>query len=291
MQKLSYDVLKKLQKSRATSAEISLLIYMSQYQDDCGSITGLYYRDACENIGISYQTFYDCLKGLEAKGLVRCAKNSRTDYDVTVTDNDFSDGDYSRGYISTGHAIFSDKKFHAMKAGAKLMAMDLVKIAYSKGGSYIIGTEKLYANYTDMLGVTKRVIRGYLHQVKEFFSIGIKDGKYYITPKSKVARQAGSITDKDKTGRWFVRVLMRRHRLEATAEQVKDLAGVMSRRASAFKESYGSIWETKLSGLIEKAVLGSIERMNEGLPKRKEKRKLNVPFVNKIFMELAAAEA
>ena len=44
-----------------------------------------------------------------------------------------------------------------------------------------MGTQKFYEVFTKLLHVTKRVIRCYLHSLRRFFSVGIKDGLYYIT--------------------------------------------------------------------------------------------------------------
>ena len=76
MQKLSVEVLEKMLGADLSNHEIDMMLYIARFQDEFGHIRGVYYRDICENVGLSYQGFYDCLHSLERKGIIACEKRS-----------------------------------------------------------------------------------------------------------------------------------------------------------------------------------------------------------------------
>ncbi len=82
MQKLKSNILDKLIEYKATSTEINLLLYISHYQFDRGNVMGVYYRDVCAAIDVSYQAFYDALKGLQEKNIIMAQKGSYYDWDI-----------------------------------------------------------------------------------------------------------------------------------------------------------------------------------------------------------------
>ena len=71
------------------------------------------------------------------------------------------------------------------------MLLEFLKCTYEGLGSIRMGVKRLYEKFTKLLGVTQRSIREYLHSLRKFFSIGIKDGKYYITYLHSVFRDDG----------------------------------------------------------------------------------------------------
>ncbi len=84
MQKLSVIVLEKMIKANVTSKEIDFLLYIARFQNEYGIIQGIYYRDIMDYIHVSHQTFYDCKKSLEEKGIIECVKNSYYDWDIEL---------------------------------------------------------------------------------------------------------------------------------------------------------------------------------------------------------------
>lgn len=55
MQKIKYTVLENMIKQKLTSAEINFLLYLSHFQDDTGLVRGVYYKEICESLNLSYQ--------------------------------------------------------------------------------------------------------------------------------------------------------------------------------------------------------------------------------------------
>lgn len=214
MQKLANSILEKLFKCNITAKEIDFLLYIARFQNQHGCVQGVYYRDVCENAKLSYQAFYDVKKSLTEKGIITTQKNYTGDWDITILDNDFSTKEsFGRGYINLGHYIFTQENFRKMKAGTKLMAMDILKINMTGGTKYEIGTKKFYKKYMELLSVQKKIVEEYLREIKLFFYVGIKDKKYFITLRD-VMKKLVKKTENEQHQEHSVSVALRRNRIE-----------------------------------------------------------------------------
>ena len=242
--KIKYSLLDKL--NSLTNKEVDFILYVARYQDDYGCIRGMYYRDVCKNADMCKQTFYDTLRSLQAQGIITYSRVNQ-DYDITILDNDFSyPGAYHEGYINVSRQVFHTRRFHELKAKEKLLLLHFMKITHSASGSYQIGIGKLYTKYMQLLGVTKRVLRGYLHSLKKFFAIGIKDGKYFISYLWTVFNDRVEVSETDQYMRHLVRVSCRRAKIkDFVPAAVKDVVTIMKQyRKEAQESSIGkSIFE------------------------------------------------
>lgn len=192
--KLKYAIIHKL--ITLTAKEMELLMYIIMVEDqETGLAEGVHYRDVMQYTGMCKQSFYNALRGLERKGIVRVTRPSDVDYNVLVLDNGFPDHNWSEGYVNLSRKVFRTKKFRNLKAHEKYMLLEFLKGTHENGHSMCIGVKKFYEKFQKLLGVTARVLRGYLHNLKKFFSIGIKNGKYYITYLHSVFQ------DKDHSGK------------------------------------------------------------------------------------------
>lgn len=179
--KIKYTIISKL--NTLSAKEMDLFFYLAQNMNQFnGYVEGVYYRDVMKVTGMCKQSFYNALKGLEEKGIVSVNKLSEVDYNVLILDNAFPDAEArSKGYVKLNRKAFRKKEFWQLKAHEKYMLLEFLKGTHENGSSIRIGVEKFYKKYRKLLGVSNRVIRGYLHNLRKFFSIGIKDGKYFIT--------------------------------------------------------------------------------------------------------------
>lgn len=226
MQKLSNTIIDKMITMQLTSAEVNYMIFISRFQDDNGRVRGVYYRELCQEMDMSYQTFYNVKESLVKKGFITCHKENKIDHDITIVNNIFKDkADINKGYVNTNHKIFYDKNFLKLKAGAKLLAMEIIRMSYAGKGQFKIGKQNFYDKYTKMFQVSKRVIRTYLMSLKEFFSIGIVLGNYYMRPKSqKVYRQPEQRSEADHFLEHNITAAFRRQRIDSiTGEEFSDL--------------------------------------------------------------------
>jgi len=221
---------------KCTANEINFLLYVSAYQDITGRVTGVHYKDVCDATGMSIQGFYDVKASLEEKGFIVCEKCDYSDCDITIVGNAYDGEKYNRsGYINTSHNIFSKNEFYQLKAGAKLLALKLLIISFSGKGFFEIGVKKFYDKengYQTRFGVSKRVMRSYLMSLKPFFSIVIKDGKYYITPNKNVHKNATSGAEAERYREKAVEVVLRRNRIKEPGTGKEELYNLFKQYAA-----------------------------------------------------------
>lgn len=258
-----------------TKAEVDFMIEVSHYQDDTGKIYGVYYKDICKAIGVSYQTFYVTMYNLAEKGLISLKKDFYSDWDIIIADNDFSYPEaLQEGYISTGHDMFYNKKFRALKANEKLLAMQFLKIA-GAGKRYHVGVDVLYDKFSKLLQVSKRTIQVYLGKLKTFFSIGIKDKMYWITPMVAVYKN-NAPRDLNNLSNHLGRVACRRNKVVYTSKGFKETTELISQ--------YSQELGIKTANVFLKAVKDSIRKVNETIrDKRRWNRQLNPKFVHMLI--------
>lgn len=265
-QKLKSNTFEKIMQSALTSSELNVLVYLSHFQNDVGTIIGVYYKDICETLKISYQTFYDVLKNLSEKGIISYKKNNYYDWDITILDNDFSyETAVDEGYISMGHDIFSSPDFFSLKAPEKLLAMYIMRTSGAGTRRYCISVDKFHEKFENIFGVTKRVLRGYTKRLKKFFSIGIKDGIIWVTVR-KIAKKNNSMTDKEAYAWSVCKALFRRNRVKMAenTQTFKEMTELIEQYAGGYKD--------KIAEYIMNATRHSLQIRNAG---RKSEYKWN----------------
>lgn len=280
MQKIKLTVLENLIKKKVTSKELDFILQISKYQNEAGEIRGVYYRDFSDCMSI--QSFYDVKNSLQKKNVIRVKRNSDIDYDITILGNDFTDKDFSAGYISTSHAIFKNWNFKTLKANEKLLVMDLMKITYSNKGSWQVGSKRFFERYQELFGVTLRVIRGYMHSIKQFFHVSLRKFKYLIIPKPDIYHRE----PEEKSGNQIyaesiVRTLCRRAKIKEYGEKdLEDTATLIWQYQNKFQSRTLDIVDA-LAEALNKSL--SIITAN---PLVKEKRKLNPRLIHKNLLEI-----
>lgn len=284
MQKLKLTVLDRMMSSHLTSNEVNFILYISRFQDEAGRVCGVYYKDACKNIDVSIQGYYDILNSLQKKGIITFEKKNYFDCDVQINDNDFSDYDYdnlqkSEGYLKTNYLIFTQKSFLQLKANEKLLAMDLLKNNLAGRRSYRINTKLFYEKYTAKLGVTKRVIARYLTMLRLFFSIGIVDHIYYFTPLKFATRNDSAEAEIDVFADHEIATGIRRQRIkEVTQEVMADIKKLFTQYQASIKK--------KKNFDFSKVVQDTLEIINEKLSSRKKhkwRRDLNAALIHRLL--------
>lgn len=258
MQRLSVEILQRMCQSRLTRCEISFLLCVSRYQDLGGHVRGVYYRELAGEMYSSYPQFYAAMKSLEAKGFLRCEKNNYYDYDITIVDNDYRQNDLyedagenlrKKPYINTRHEIFYSETFLKMKPGAQLLAMEFMGVTRMQKGTHRIRVENFFAKYQELLGVTKRTLRVYLTQLKEFFSIGIQNGLYWIRPKAKVYRDGGN-TEIENFNEQQIRTECRRNKIRVESQdEVKEVRSLVRQYGKKAVAAGKDALETVLEGI------------------------------------------
>ncbi|MBO5094450.1 MAG: hypothetical protein J6C33_08855 [Lachnospiraceae bacterium] len=292
MRKLKAEIIDKLIEVRATGSEVDFLIWLSHYQNDAGFVRGVYYRNTTEDLHISFQTFYNAMRGLERKGIISVTKDElyRGDWDIRILNNDFSDqelrqGGHAENYLNTGLSVFYSREFFDMKANEKLMTMLYIKIAGAGSPNYHIGTEKFFEKYTEIFGVKKRALQNYLTGIKRFFSIGIKKREYWINPlRKKVCNQNNAETDRSEYVKQIAGSLCRRFRLQEPQKAYKAVTELASQYYYTIKKDIG-IYLTD----TVKAYLLMIN--GDADPHKWKVRKINQKLLHRLLREQLPAGA
>ena len=288
MQRIKLDVFQSLFHKKLTGKEIDFLVVLSFYQDKRGVVQGMHYRKMMEEAGMSAQSFYDCMRSLEVKGVIR-AVGVHNDYDIALTDNDFTvytDEDYKAGrvkYVSTNCRLFRDCNFRRLKPKQKLLVMALYQIqsAGVPNGvqSYRIGREKFYQKYTQLLSISCRTLQKYLKMMKLYFSIGLKDGIYYFTMRKNFLKKAEtSRTEKEIVMRQILEAACRRNKVNnPDPQEQKEILQTLSYREKDLLKYFVDV-----SGIIRQmiAVINAAV-MNP----RKWKRRLKSSLFTRLFTE------
>lgn len=270
MRKIRLSVLERMEKAKLTGNELDMLLCICNYQDDAGRIPGVYYKDICSTLGLSFQGFYNALYRLRDKGIIALKKADRTDWDVRIIGNDCRDaeGVCREGYLSLADGLFANKDFCAMKANEKLLAMRFLVYCRSGQRSYQEGKDKLLTKLKELLGCGLRAIRNYFTTLRKLFSIGIKDKKFFITIKRGMkARIPGSKSDAELECEHKVKSACSRSGVKSPEKQdIADVAALGWRQyRQQVKELQDANWlpDDYFTYLIRSSLVGKEEKLLE----------------------------
>lgn len=265
-----------------TSTEMDFFLYIARKQDLRGCVVGVHNQDVCRNTGMCKQSFYNAMRGLQRKGVVRVWKASDIDYDITILDNDFSyDGAFKEGYINLQRSVFRQARFKKLKAKEKWMLMYFLHITHENSGSYCIGSRRFYNEFHAALGVTKRVIRSYLHKLRSFFSVGLVKGKYYITYLHSVFHPKDPVGTERSEHENFVEAVSRRNHIrKMDYQKLQDTAGLVKQYRQIARDRGYDIFE----------ILRICIETSAGEKEHPKDRELNPKYLNKLVRRALALD-
>lgn len=278
--RIKYSLIDKLKN--LTSTEMDLFLYIAKYQRLNGFVAGVHNQDVCRATGMCKQSFYTAMRGLERKEIVKISRTSDIDYDFLILGNDFTGDDAFKagceGYIDLSRSIFHKKQFQQLKAKEKWLLLYFLHCTHDNSSSYRIGTGNFYKKFCTLLGVTKRMVRSYLHSLRAFFSVGIVKGIYYITFKKSVFNQKQGEQEKQEH-EFFASALLRRNKIRKyNQEALAETAKLIKQYRGIAHDSGYNIFD-----VLEKAVRESIP--DESKPKD---RKLSYKYVHKLVRKTLA---
>lgn len=245
---LAYETLLKL--NNVSRTEMNIFLQCVRYQDEQGRIIGAYYRYFMQLLGFkSKQTFYNVLHSLSEKKLLTYTQDAKGDYDICLENQSYTQQE-KPDYIDLNKVIFQSEEFLKMKAHEKYMLLDLMRSTALNRGLRVIKVEEFYGKYCKVLQVSRRMIQIYLHTLRKYFAVGIKEGKYYIKflggklfekPKKEVkGKRTTYISDNtaaDQQREYVGNVLLRRQQLaKKRKEDALDLGKMIHQYSSIIKE-------------------------------------------------------
>lgn len=267
MRKIRASVVERLEKAKLTNKELSIFLHLCQYQTEAGTVSGIYYKDICAALKLSNQTFYSSLYQLRDCGLINLWKADRIDWDIQIIGNDCSNIEEVKkeGYLSVADGLFASEKFKKLKANEKIMAMRLLVYCRSGQRTYKEGKKSFLDKMEKMLGCGLRAVKKYLTALKELFSIGIKDGMYFVTIRCGVAdRVWGAPTDTELELGQKVHAACNRNKISEDDKANKDTAELAKqyRQDIAEMQEAGAMPEDIFGYLIGKAKDGLAGKLN-----------------------------
>lgn len=272
--KIKYALLESL--ITLSNKEIDFLLFVARFQDEYGNIKGIYYKEVCSACHLCKQTFYATLDSLQQKDIISYTRVSQ-DYDILIKNNDFPDKEsYSEGYINVSRAVFYSNKFRRLRAKEKLLLLIFMRNTHNKANIYHLGTETFYKVYTELLKVTKKVLRSYLHTMREFFKVETKDGQYYISrqspllePSEKILNNVNSETDQYLNH--MARVNCRRNKVKNVShETLTEIVKIIKQY-----KNIAIAQECNILNIISSCISFSVE-------KQKKNRNVNYKYVHKL---------
>ena len=278
--RIKYSLIDKLKT--LTSTEMDLFLYIAKYQRLNGFVAGVHNQNVCKATGMCKQSFYTAMRGLERKEIVKISRTSDIDYDFLILGNDFTGDDAFKagceGYIDLSRSIFHKKQFKQLKAKEKWLLLYFLHCTHDNSSSYRIGTGNFYKKFCTLLGVTKRMVRSYLHSLRAFFSVGIVKGIYYITYRRSVFNEKQGEQEKQEH-EFFASALLRRNKIRKyNQEALAETAKLIKQYRGIAHDSGYNIFD-----VLEKAVRESIP--DESKPKD---RKLSYKYVHKLVRKTLA---
>lgn len=276
MYKLKNSYIDNMIAAKVSKSEIAFLLYIAVGQNESGKVYSVYYKDVCEALSISIQKFYDILTSLSEKSLIRYEKENPADFVVELVGNDFSNKDFSCGYLNVASKEFRSKKFTELKAGSQLLYLYTQRLLNGKH----MGVLKFYEDFCEMFQVTRKTLQIYVQQLKEahLLFISKKRNKAYhyemTMRKSTCLDKKGAIPN-EKSGyieniRKMLIANFKQYIQDSSDKSLSDIAALAGSKRAENHSNFIS--------LIVASVRASVKRQKDD---KKKEIKINAALVNK----------
>lgn len=264
-----------------TECEWKLFEYMIRRQDDSGCVFGVHNKAVCNVTNMSKQSFYNALKGLTKKEVITYVPGTNNmcgrsiDFNVTIINNDFSyEGAEKEGYVTLQRKLFRSKEYAKLKPHEKFLVFWFAHLTNENTQSYKRKAKEFLQQYSEMLGVTKRVVRTYMHSLKSFFAIGVKKGICYVTYLRGMFEKDYRTTQRNNVQENYISALVRQLKIKKTNDKnIKDTAYLMTQYKEAAALNGRNI-KMLLTKIITKLAFSVSEPRN---------RELNAKYIHTIL--------
>lgn len=240
-----------------TNCEMNMYLWLCENQNDNGAVSGIRPSDFLDIM--SKQSFYNALKGLTDKGLIRLGlRKKRHEYKISLNEVTIVGDEWKEGYINLNKKLFQCEDFKELKSREKyLMLLFYVKtsVAVTPSGTkavHSIEKDTFYEKYSKLLNRSKRRIMEYMHSLKKFFNINIKLRKRTrkhqeeTVKEYKIGRNRNTYSldvKEDKNGRvkhrrQHVMAMVRKYNLKGVTEEfINDVIGLYKNHIKNYTEA------------------------------------------------------
>lgn len=240
-----------------TNCEMNMYLWLCENQNDNGAVSGIRPSDFLDMM--SKQSFYNALKGLTDKGLIRLGlRKKRHEYKISLNEVTIVGDEWKEGYINLNKKLFQCEDFKKLKSREKyLMLLFYVKtsVAVTPSGTKAVHSmekDTFYEKYSKLLNRSKRRIMEYMHSLKKFFNINIKLRKRTrkhqeeTVKEYKIGRNRNTYSldvKEDKNGRvkhrrQHVMAMVRKYNLKGVTEEfINDVIGLYKNHIKNYTEA------------------------------------------------------
>ena len=240
-----------------TNCEMNMYLWLCENQNDNGAVSGIRPSDFLDMM--SKQSFYNSLKGLTDKGLIRLGlRKKRHEYKISLNEVTIVGDEWKEGYINLNKKLFQCEDFKKLKSREKyLMLLFYVKtsVAVTPSGTKAVHSmekDTFYEKYSKLLNRSKRRIMEYMHSLKKFFNINIKLRKRTrkhqeeTVKEYKIGRNRNTYSldvKEDKNGRvkhrrQHVMAMVRKYNLKGVTEEfINDVIGLYKNHIKNYTEA------------------------------------------------------
>lgn len=240
-----------------TNCEMNMYLWLCENQNDNGAVSGIRPSDFLDIM--SKQSFYNALKGLTDKGLIRLGlRKKRHEYKISLNEVTIVGDEWKEGYINLNKKLFQCEDFKKLKSREKyLMLLFYVKtsVAVTPSGTKAVHSmekDTFYEKYSKLLNRSKRRIMEYMHSLKKFFNINIKLRKRTrkhqeeTVKEYKIGRNRNTYSldvKEDKNGRvkhrrQHVMAMVRKYNLKGVTEEfINDVIGLYKNHIKNYTEA------------------------------------------------------
>ena len=240
-----------------TNCEMNMYLWLCENQNDNGAVSGIRPSDFLDMM--SKQSFYNSLKGLTDKGLIRLGlRKKRHESKISFNEVPIVGDEWKEGYINLNKKLFQCEDFKKLKSREKyLMLLFYVKtsVAVTPSGTKAVHSmekDTFYEKYSKLLNRSKRRIMEYMHSLKKFFNINIKLRKRTrkhqeeTVKEYKIGRNRNTYSldvKEDKNGRvkhrrQHVMAMVRKYNLKGVTEEfINDVIGLYKNHIKNYTEA------------------------------------------------------
>lgn len=283
MYKLKNSYIDRMIDARISKSEVAFILHIAQYQDDYGIVHSVYYKDICAAIKISIQKFYDILNSLSEKKLISLEKINPADFKVCLINNDFSDKNFSQGYINVAEKDFRRSSFVSMKAGAQLLY--LYSQRFTKGKHMLLNN--FYEEFCRKFHIKHKTLQLYIQELKEKKYLFISKTRnkayhYEMTMQRSHCLDKKGIIPREKEGYIFnikklIHANFGKYLSEADESSINTVAGLAEQQRALTYSDFPS--------LLVEAIKNSYKLQRE---EKKKALTFNSALINKFLTQKLA---
>lgn len=229
--KLSKSVIKKIIKYTLSKTDINLLIYFASKQLENGCAYNIYYKDVVDALGIAPKTFYQRMAVLESRNIIKFELSGKYGYyNIVILDNDFTNKDFSDGYVNINRDFFFTEEFLKMRASEKYVLLKVMSRNNDNLNEINASDEKI-AEYANIDPKNKSLIKRIVTTLRNFNVAGQKVFDIFTSARKKnnvhffklVLNSKRPVSAKEEVQLHMFTNFCRKNRINYTEKDIKDL--------------------------------------------------------------------